>query len=55
MRALFWLFFFITLAFSFFVLILIGLIDNWVSLRPAPASAGSIDQNDEDGSNESDS
>lgn len=38
-RVMFWLMFFITLAFSGVFLVCTGIIDNWYSLRPAPSGS----------------
>ena len=43
-RILFWLIFFITLAFSSIFLIVTGIIDNWYTLRPAATAPGAGDR-----------
>lgn len=41
-RVLFWMVFFITLAFSSVIVVFIGVIDNWFHLRPAPTVPGAM-------------
>jgi hypothetical protein len=53
-RVLFWLIFFVTITFSFVILIFAGIIDNWFNLRSLPFSS-QTDGQKEDNKNESDS
>lgn len=53
-RIFFWLIFFITLTFSFFILIITGIVDNWINLRSLPFFSKTIGQ-EEGNKNESDS
>jgi hypothetical protein len=52
-RVLFWLMFFITLAFSGIFLVCVGIIDNWFNLRTAPPGPG-VGGNGEEHRHESD-
>ena len=37
-RILFWLFFFVTIGFIGFLLVIAGVVDTWFNLRPAPSN-----------------
>ncbi|MFC1607407.1 DUF2232 domain-containing protein [Candidatus Latescibacterota bacterium] len=52
-RIFFWLIFFVTIHFSVFILVLTGLIDNWINLRPVSHPADEQMTEDEDKENES--
>lgn len=54
-RIIFWLIFFVTLTFSVFILLIIGILDNWVNLRslPLPTDKGVPEEEEKD--NEGDS
>ena len=54
-RIFFWLIFFVTITFSAFILIITGILDNWINLRSIPLTTDNTEQEEKDCGNENNS